>query len=525
MWTQFILTNGHFALNVFAALVFFSVFWLHFDAWLARKDKKEFIKILGFLCLSISFLLHATNMESTTLDMQLNLQAVPLTTTILGSLGYAFVAFALLLQPLMPKPVVSESEVAAALPLFIKPVVLQPILALIVAVLYLRRATKGLENHLKRVSYSFFLLTLYEFTGLAVLFKGTNDIRIYKLVNAFGSLWLVEHVILFIALIVLAKWSFGYLFKRIQSQLFFIFVTSILTIFLLTTVSFTGLLLQNLQSQALAKLSEEVRVVAYAIDIRKSEALSDAKVIAQDSEIKLALADKDRTKLVEKAENFLLTKRESTLVILDENSQVLARGEDKERFGESMSEDALVKRVIIGGVTSSIITRDGVLAPEVHVRAAVPVMGENGNLGMIVTGTILDDAFMSGIEKSTGLTAAIYGNDTLSATSLLDMSVGGISLIGIKESNEAVKRQVVAAGLPFTGSTSLLNMPYFASYLPLKDINNVPVGMLFVGKPQLTLIQSASRSIELTFIVTAFLIIMSIVPAYFISRSISRQLR
>lgn len=221
MWTQFLLENSHFALNVFAALVFFSIFWLHLDAWLSRKDKKEFIKTLGFLFLSISFLAHATNLESTTLDISsLNLQVVPLITTIFRNLGYAFIALALILQPLMPKPTTTETKAAAVLPAFINPIALQPFLALFVGLMYLRRATKGLERHLKGVAYAFFLLALYELLSLRVLFQGTTDIRIYKLTVAFGPIWIAEHVILFIALIILAKWSFGYLFKRIQSQLF-----------------------------------------------------------------------------------------------------------------------------------------------------------------------------------------------------------------------------------------------------------------------------------------------------------------
>jgi ABC-type spermidine/putrescine transport system permease subunit I len=61
-------------------------------------------------------------------------------------------------------------------------------------------------------------------------------------------------------------------------------------------------------------------------------------------------------------------------------------------------------------------------------------------------------------------------------------------------------------------------------YQPLKDINNNVIGMLFIGQPQSSVLQSASRSIQLTFIVAVALLALAIVPAYWMSRYIARQL-
>ena len=105
----------------------------------------------------------------------------------------------------MPRPKFAEEKAPAALAVFIKPVVLQPILALAVAVLYLRRATTGLENHLKKVAFSFFLLTFYELLGLAVLFEGTKTSVFTELTGAFGPCGITEHLILLVAAILLAN--------------------------------------------------------------------------------------------------------------------------------------------------------------------------------------------------------------------------------------------------------------------------------------------------------------------------------
>ena len=79
-------------------------------------------------------------------------------------------------------------------------------------------------------------------------------------------------------------------------------------------------------------------------------------------------------------------------------------------------------------------------------------------------------------------------------------------------------------GENFVGAVSILNTPYFASFLSLKDVDETPVGMLFVGKPQIGVFQTAGRAIESTFLVTAILMMIAVFPAYFISKYITSQI-
>jgi len=94
----------------------------------------------------------------------------------------------------------------------------------------------------------------------------------------------------------------------------------------------------------------------------------------------------------------------------------------------------------------------------------------------------------------------------------------------VKVETEKIKKQVLVDGKTYTGSTNLLNLPYFAAYAPITNIDDNPIGMLFVGKPEVSILQTASRSIELTFITTAVLLVLSVVPAYFVSKYIVEQI-
>lgn len=532
MWNHFFLENAHFALNLFAALVVFVTMWLYIDAWTARKTLKDGLKILGLLLLTISFLIHATHIESTVLLSSFFGNSLNnLLVTYLKILGYLLLIVGLIIDPLQshPKNKLPNKKYAAILalpPLIVLsyiPIAV-PILAVAVAFLYLRRSTVGLEDHLKPVSLAFYVLSLFELLALSENLQNTKSVDLYNLVAPFGPLWFAQHTVLLLAILILGRWVYYYLLKRLQTQLFMILTSAILVIFLLTTTTFTALLLKNLQDETLKRLETDVKVLNYALESKKQEALSDAQILAQDTEVIAAVEEKTKGSLVNKTENFLLTKKQNFLVVVSDSGQVLARGEDKERVGDSVSDDPQIKRALLGESSTSIGTKDGVLGPEVSVRAATPVKNGDKVIGAVMAGTIIDNAFVDGIKTATGLEAAVYGDDILSATTLLSAD-GKSRYIGIKEEGKGIKEKVLQKGESFTGAVYLLNSPYFAAYLPLKDVDTNPVGMLFVGTPQAGVLQTAAKSIELTFLVTVVLLVFSVIPAYFISKFISNQIR
>ena len=183
-----------------------------------------------------------------------------------------------------------------------------------------------------------------------------------------------------------------------------------------------------------------------------------------------------------------------------------------------------LKKALLGDFGTSIVVKDGALAPEVSVRTSSPVKSGDKIVGAVMIGVALDNTFVDGIKGATGLEAGIYGDNSLSATTI--MAAGGKSRhLGIKMENKTIKEKVLQKGTSYSGPVSFLSTPYFAAYLPLKDVDNNPVGILFVGKPQVGVLQAAGRSIELTFILAAAMLILAICPAYFISRNLANQLK
>ncbi len=273
----------------------------------------------------------------------------------------------------------------------------------------------------------------------------------------------------------------------------------------------------------LSRLETDVKVLNYGLDSRKQQVLSDAVALAQREEFVSLVSQEDKVALATHVQKFLLSKSLSSLIVVDKDGQVLARGEDKERLGDSLSSDVLVRRGLADQEVVSVVVKDGALAPEVLVRAVVPIIFEGNNIGAVITGLKIDNTFVDGIKAATGLEAAVYGHEVLAATTQVSAD-GKSRWVGTKEQATVVRSTVLEKGESFSGALNILNTPYFVSYIPLKDIDNVVVGMLFVGRPQVTVLAAASRSIEITFILTAGLVVIAIIPAYLISRFIANQL-
>lgn len=523
--SQFILQNAHFTLSLLAAFVFFAMFWLYFYAWKSRKNVEDGLKLFGLLLISLSYVVHAVFVEQILLQNPLfGTETVRLVSTLLKIGGFLALIAGLILSPLQKRP--SFSQVAFLSPnstlgtfsLFLS------LLSALAGFLYIRRATRGLEHHLKTVGFAFFILSLSELASLASEFRNTNNINLYTLVAPFGLLWVAEHALLFIAILVMGIWVFQYLLTKIQTQLFIFFTSFILIIFLLSTVSITTLILTNVQNETLRHLSIDVKVLRFAIDSKKAETLSDAQLVAQNAEIQKAVLEDNRKSLRELTSSILFTKRQAFLIVVSSKGRVLMRAEDPERINDSLSDDILVRRALEGEHLSSVLLKDHLVAPNVSIRSAAPIKAGEDTIGVVIIGSSIDNAFLDAFKDATGLNVAVYANTVLSATTFI-ASDGKSRLVGIKEEHPEIKKRVLGEGGTYVGIHSILNAPYLAAFGPLVDHDKNPVGMLFVGLEQHNVLQIASRLIEATFIVACVLLVISIIPAYFIARYIAYQIR
>jgi len=528
--TQFLLVNFHFTASLFAALITFAISWLYLDAWRDKKGPKQATFFFGFFFLSLSFVAQSVIIDQPLFETTLlGSSAALVIKTIFRFTGYITLITGQVLIPLQKRPTHKRGGSGAAiLPFLVAPAIdfapfFLPLLAAAAGLLYFRRATTGLERQLKPVSLGLFMLAFSELLGVAISFRNTQNITLYNLVAPFSFVWIAERVILIIAIYTLGRWVWWYLLKRLETQFFMILNTSILIIFLVITVSFSLATLNHIRADALEGLRSNAKVLAYTIDIKKAVVLADAQATAQIPEVIDAVVNSSRNTLANNLTTTLLAKELTKLTAVSDTGQVILRAHDIEYFGDSFSNDPLIQLALAGRETSSVDIIEETITPVVAVRASIPVWKGDQVVGAILMRSDIDNAFVDGVKEATGLDVSVYADNIRSATTFIAPN-GKDRFVGIEEEDEKVKEKVLIEGQTFEGVVDILSVPYLAVFTPLKTFDGNPVGMLFAGRPQTSILQAAGRSIELTFIISAVLLVLSVVPAYKISRYISNQI-
>jgi hypothetical protein len=530
---DFIGQNVHFALNLLAALSMFAVFWLTFDAWLERKKRLEAIKWFGFLSLALGFLLNAASVEQISASHTRMMTALPLIAVVLRVLGYVLVIAAQLADPLIPRPKY-KNELDSAFNKKLTPAViggsglkvfLLPLLPLAIAGLYWRRATTGLERHLKPVAYGFVGLTFYELLSAITGFQDTMNPLVYNVVRSYGLVWWLAQIALITSAIIFGNWVWRYLTKRLLSRIFIVLVTTTVGIYFISTAGFSFLLLTNTKDQAVSDILTASQVLNYAFSSNKQALEAQAEAASVLPGLAAAATTGDHQPTLAAIGTFARDHHVNSLTVTNADAKVLVRSEDPTRYGDSLSNNSLIQRAMVGHSVGSVLVTSGVVAPTVSLIAVQPVRDHQGFIvGSVSLTQTISNAFVDNIKSGTGLDSTVYGNDQRSATTLKTADTLHRE-IGIKEINPTVLKTVLHDGKSYSGEASFQNRSYLAAYSALKDADGTTVGMLLVARPASQLLASASRSTELTFLTAVGLLFVSIFPVYVLARKITGDVR
>jgi len=515
-WTQFWLTNLHFAGELFVAITSLLVVYVLLGIWKARKEKKIALRALGFLLFVLFSVVHIASGSGDILQSFLEFSA------------FFLIAVSFFIDPIQlpPSPRLRGAGPPATPLVFVWGDLLKAtlrfanlaVLAGIVWRTYLK-CTKGLERELKNLFQGFTLLFISEAVLALTLFKESSYIIISSLTADFGPVWIIANALKFAGFVFIAIWAWGYLRFKLFSQVVGAFVAASLAIFVVITFVYTSLLVQTMQKNALENLKINLRTFGYSVERVEAQALATASALSSNTSLKQALSAKDATLLSTLAQDQVISSGVDFLAIVDKDGVVSARGEDPEAVGDSLAGNFVVSMALQEGEgTTNITTREWVNAPLVLIETAVPL----DNLGAVYTGYILDNAFVDGVKEATGLDVTVFGGEIKSATTLV--APDGISrLVGVRQTSGTIKDKVLGKGELFLGLSTVFQKEFLSAYGPLKDKNGKVLGMLFVGYPSTLLFEAAQKSLNTTFLVSVILAILSFIPAYLLAKFIEEH--
>lgn len=564
MWQAFWIQNIHYVLEVFVAFFMVTAAWIYLDGWLIERKAKTLLRSLGFFILALWSLLDAAPLGLIKIAEIFDTERL---VEITGVIGFAIVFVSLLIDPVPVKPGAKPirffswfwGKALAILPvglipnfneLFsrireivqkIIPIILTALgilsglvielrvwmflIAILITILLRLHYVRGIQFEWKYFWLGFLCFTFSLAFALGPIWQNSSNVLLQRILSPFHAVWIAEHVSKLIGALLLGVWAWGFIRFRIFPQIFSSFVALSFLIFVTMTVMYTGFLLNRTQESIIKTMEINIKTLDLALNKVKSSAILAARISASNPQVKEALRLNDKEALFANLNALMFENETDFMLAVNAGGEVLMRAQDKERFGDSVADDQVVWRALDGKAVVTTAAEQGVTISTVSIKAASPVIdtsqtGEPKIIGTIITGFLLDTAFVDGIKKITDLDVTIFANDVSIATTFTDLS-NDHRLIGVRELDQDILTTVLKEQKAYTGSALLFNRPFLAAYIPILDIEETPIGMFFTGRSQASILGVAGDTMRLTFSISILLMILSIPPIWWLARFIS----
>ena len=388
---------------------------------------------------------------------------------------------------------------------------------------------KGIQSEWKYFYRGFLWVSVALLLSLTSLWQDTQNVLIQNLLAPFHTIWILEHGIKLVGAILLGMWAWGFIRFRLFPQILSSFVAFTFVIFMSTTIIYTGFLLQRMQDDAVIAMAANIKTVDFALGKIKDSAILVARVASINPQLKEAVRLNNQEALYQNLNALVFENETDFMLVANTGGEILMRAEDRDRFGDSIADDPILWRALDGKAVVTTTAEQGATIPTVSIRAASPIVdtseaGDPEIIGVVITGFMLDTAFVDGIKKITDLEITVFADNVRSATTLV-VPESEFRLIGTQELNQEIIDTVLKKGETFTGTTRVLSRPFLAAYIPIKDIEETEIGMFFTGRSHASILAAAGETMQLTFVVSIALMIFALFILWWIARFISEQQR
>lgn len=498
MSPYFILSNVHFAQEIFGALVFFVIAWLAFDAFFVRRDFVTASRGLGFAFLAFGQVAHGLVFQGT------QLEGIGYGVKIFG---LALVALNLLLERPVKKPSLHAGFLAPSGFFLTYGDSIVSALYFIIALLSFQQYRNETKKAIKPFWVGFLLLFI---GSLFVLWQGSNELQ---------PAWIAGQIFEIVGFISLAVWVWQYLSLRLQEEVVLVFVGLAFLISTSVTLAFSMILVNQIEIATKANLLSGARTIAYSLAHTETALGEKASALATDVRVGLALRDNDFGLLETIGRESLSGGALGTVAFTDAEGRVVLRVNAVTQREDSLAgRSSLVSALSGAGAHGIEPGENGGLA----LWASEPVQAEGELVGTVVFALPLDAAFVDGVRKSTDLDAVVIAGETVSAATALG-SDARTRIEGVTITDPAFKSAVIEKGQFFAGQLEMRGRQFLSGAVPLKGADGSVLGALGVVRASEDVARLVTKTNLLTLLSVAGIVLLLIVPIYFVTRRLLEE--
>ncbi|HDP79560.1 MAG TPA: hypothetical protein ENN21_01815 [Spirochaetes bacterium] len=209
----------------------------------------------------------------------------------------------------------------------------------------------------------------------------------------------------------------------------------------------------------------------------KEEALKSVEWFEKSERLIGHVKAGNRKAAVELCKTAMKSMRLDYIVITDTRGNVFIRAHEPEKFGDSIINQANIKKALKG--ERSVGIEEGKVV-KFSVRAGSPII-ENGRIiGAVSAGYVLSSLdFVDEQKKNLGCDITIFHGTRRISTTLMKE---GKRIVGTSLEHAEIIDTVLKEGKPYYGEATILGKFYFTAYQPIVDVDGRNAGIFFIGK-------------------------------------------
>ena len=306
--------------------------------------------------------------------------------------------------------------------------------------------------------------------------------------------------------------------KSIRFKIFF--TQNVLNILLFLIIVF--LIYQTVNRQLNRHFDDNIRTQARflqdELDRLKQTALLAGEWFEGSARLAQAVNAGDRQTALELGQTAMRAFGLHYFVVTDTDGNVIIRAHSPDAYGDNISNQRNIQLSLQGRKSTGI--EEGRVV-RLSIRAGTPLRDADGSIiGAISTGFVFDDTrFVDDIKRAIGSEVTIFMGNTRYQTTITNAA--GQRIVGTELGIPEIENQVLGRQQTYFGNSRILGEPFKAAYMPLIDLNNETIGMLFCGT-SMSVINLLNRNI-ITNVAVIFIIIILIITliiTYVVNRSV-----